>query len=778
MNEIGISSSMSRRAIRRAPVSGLSFALSLWLLACGGDSVAVGSKPQKKPQAEQVIADAGGQGDSGTVHESSVGADGAIAAQASSDAGQANAEAGLDASESDRELALGSDVYPADMHAGCPLFLERIEAGERESWAIAELLDVDEEHLTDQLYDEQLLQSVVDACTGVTPSLDDRRRAQLFQVMLPGPWENEPWARCASDLLEMPETLPELARVLGHSESDVLAIMDRLGIDVPALRSALKRKSADYESLSEFTRVMRDTFLSSLAGSIASFSDAPFYDLPGVAFAEDEGSGVWWELQVEQPYDHADPKSEMFIQRIWMQFVGIDAPTVFVVNGPESQSAGSPVDRWLKANVILVSNRFAPHHLAQSPEASWPKDNSLWRFNTTEQTAADIHRVIEMLEPALHGPWLTVGDFRGAGTALVHRRLFPDDVAGTIAFNPTLGSEDPELGVAFIASDVREELRWVPEVRDALLATLPTLAEGEEPDFCARDTDPELIWAGAGYFEWSVWASPAGCTPTTRITAEEALQLGASRWAQRAPSDAAARHAELGEWGHYETTVANARERLMEARVAMGLPEETPRATPWATEPSYDPSNLQATADWVATEGHDLLFLYQAGDPRGAWPVDLGAAENSLSVILESAARCGGSAPEEADAETRRAMRELIESWVGPEYVYAESFDGRVPAAAPEPAPSDMPTERGIDCEDACAAAAVEDCGDSENCEADMCSILDVAPECAAEANAYLGCMATVDPEASFECAEGRTYFISDACNEPFYDAWQACTNP
>src|SRR5690349_11391684 len=87
-------------------------------------------------------------------------------------------------------------------------------------------------------------------------------------------------------------------------------------------------------------------------------------------------------------------------------------------------------------------------------------------------------------------------------------------------------------------------------------------------------------------------------------------------------------------------------------------------------------------------------------------------------------------------------------------------------------------SNRGSDCENACAAAAGEGCGDSENCEADMCSILDVAPACAAEANAYLGCMATVDPEASFECMEGRTYFISDACNEPFFEAWVACSNP
>lgn len=772
------SSARGRKPHHRSPVVlALCFALATGPAACGGDSVDVGAKPQKRPQVEQLIADAGGQGDSGTVHERSAAADGSVAAQASADAGQASAEAGVVASESDRELALGSEVYPADMHTGCPLFLERIEAGERESWAIAELLDVDEEYLTDKLYDEQLLQSVLDACTGVTPSLDERRRTQLYQIIAGAPWEHEPWTRCASDLLEMPDTLPELARVLGYSESDVSTIMERLGIDVSALRLALRRDSEDNESLPEFTRLRRDMFLNSLSAPIAPYSETPFYDLPGVTFAEDEDRGVSWDLQVEQPYDHDDPKSEAFPQNVWLKLVGFDAPTVFVVSGPGNRWQSSPLDRWLKANVVVVSSRFSPQKRAQPLAASWPKDSSLWRFNTANEAAADIHRVIEILKPALHGPWLTVGEFRGAGTALVHRRLFPDDVVGTIAFNPTLGSDEPERGVELITSGVFHELEWVPEVRDAVLANLPTLAEGEVPDFCARDTNPELIWAGAGYFEWTAWDT-GGCTPMSQVTVEEALRLGARSWGLRARSDAATRHAELVEWGHYETTFPEARAKLMKARAAMGLPEAPPNATPWTTEPSYDPSELQATAEWVATEGHDLLFLYQAGDPHGAWPVELGAAESSLSLILEGSAHCWEEAQEEADADMRRAMRELIESWIGPEYVYAEAFDGRVSASPPELAPSDMPTERGADCKSACAAAAGKDCGDSETCETDMCSILDLAPACAAEANAYLGCMGTLDPETSFECMEGKTYLISEACNEPFMNTWLACISP
>jgi hypothetical protein len=138
------------------------------------------------------------------------------------------------------------------------------------------------------------------------------------------------------------------------------------------------------------------------------------------------------------------------------------------------------------------------------------------------------------------------------------------------------------------------------------------------------------------------------------------------------------RHAALAEWGEYETVMPEARTALTEARIAMGLPEAPPEVVPWETDPTFDPSVLQATAEWVATEGHDILLVYQDGDPYGAWPVEIGAAENSLRVTLPGTSYCWKEAQEGADAETQRAMRELIEAWIGPENVYADAFDGRV----------------------------------------------------------------------------------------------------
>jgi hypothetical protein len=175
------------------------------------------------------------------------------------------------------------------------------------------------------------------------------------------------------------------------------------------------------------------------------------------------------------------------------------------------------------------------------------------------------------------------------------------------------------------------------------------------------------------------------------------------------------------------------------------------------------------------------LFVYREGDPYGAWPVDMGAAENSLLVNLSGTSQCWDEAQEGADADTRSAMRGLLESWVGPDYVYGEAFDGRVMAP---PAPGILPPEpsadagtisRGAECERACAAAAAAGCGDGWSCETDICWIRNTVPGCEPEGDAYLGCLGTLDAVA-FTCMDGKPQLISYDCNDPYLDAWARCT--
>ena len=129
-----------------------------------------------------------------------------------------------------------------------------------------------------------------------------------------------------------------------------------------------------------------------------------------------------YELQIEQPVDHFDSKSEKFTQKVYLSHKDYVRPMVMYLNGytAGSNSYTTEATGILEANQLHVEHRF----FSQSRPESIP-----WNLLTIQQSAYDHHRIVELLKRIYKEPWVSTGISKGGMATIFHKRFFPNDVA-------------------------------------------------------------------------------------------------------------------------------------------------------------------------------------------------------------------------------------------------------------------------------------------------------------------------------------------------------------
>ena len=134
-------------------------------------------------------------------------------------------------------------------------------------------------------------------------------------------------------------------------------------------------------------------------------------------------------LQYDQPVDHQNPSGARFKQRFTLLHRDYAAPVVAQNSGYSVSTRGfrSQVTSMIEGNQLSMEHRYF------SPSRPDPAD---WTKLTIEQAANDQHRITQALKARIYrdNKWLTTGASKGGMTSLFHRRFFPGDVDGTIAY--------------------------------------------------------------------------------------------------------------------------------------------------------------------------------------------------------------------------------------------------------------------------------------------------------------------------------------------------------
>ena len=366
--------------------------------------------------------------------------------------------------------------------------------------------------------------------------------------------------------------------------------------------------------------------------------------IPGLTIAEASSGRAdyrYFEGTFEQPVDHDDPGGPSFQQRVSILHRAESAPVALSTNG--YYIPGDPT--YYEPTFLLDANQVALEHRYFQPSRPSPAD---WSLLTIEQAAADHHRLVQALESVYTGAWINFGASKGGMTASYHRRFYPGDVDGTIAYVAPMsfGLQDNRY-VGFVDSAgsdpacnqaLKDFQREVLLRRTNLVPMVDQIA-----------TDQGLSFSQLG--------------GSDAVLEQAVLELPFLFWQYFDASfcsdipDAQATDADVFAFLDFIATVSYYSDYVLDlfgpyyvqAAAQLGYPAiDTTNTSDLLNFPnididSYLPAGVSVTfdatamtdiADWVQTDGSELLFIYGENDPWSAGEYAIGNAVDTYVLYV------------------------------------------------------------------------------------------------------------------------------------------------
>ncbi|TWP44372.1 aminopeptidase [Lentzea tibetensis] len=399
----------------------------------------------------------------------------------------------------------------------------------------------------------------------------------------------------------------------------------------------------------------------------------------------------FFSLTYRQPVDHRDPAKGTFEQRITLLHNAYEKPMVLHTSGYDvywDRPFRAEPTFLLGANQIAVEQRFFP------PSIPNPRDLSkldIW------QAASDHHRIVTGLEKIYSRRWISVGESKGGMASVYHRRFFPDDVDGTVAYvapNDVVDDEDVyERFLDTVGTDpqCRTNLRNVQadalRRRAALVAKYDAWAKQNNRTFTrtmgGSDQAFEALVVEMPFVFWQYGAQyHCRSIPTPSATNEQLFG-----WLDRT----------IGLDSYTDQKLEHYLPYYFQAATQLGYPAmpeahlkgllrfpgvASPRSfVPRDIPMAYQPGVMADIDRWVKEQGAGLMFVYGQTDPWSAEPFRLGAGSKD-SYWYEVPGGNHGAEVDELPAAQRNQAQETIRRWAGvaaSETQYVPGLDDRRP---------------------------------------------------------------------------------------------------
>lgn len=384
------------------------------------------------------------------------------------------------------------------------------------------------------------------------------------------------------------------------------------------------------------------------------------------------GYRLFW-LEIEQPADHAAPGGPAFPQFASLLWKGPGRPVVLATNGyGASRRPGlSEPAALLDANQLTVEHRFF------GPSTPSPPD---WSRLTIGQAAADHHRVVESLRPVLGGRWVSAGASKGGMTAVYHRRFYPADVDGTVAYvAPISTSTSDPAYVAFLQAvgtaacrQALEDLQHALLARRAEVQPLFEASAGPGDGFTTFGPDKAFDYAVVE-LSFAFWQYGSGLPACASVPAPDAAPAtlfafmdgtlgGAAGWIG---DQSLAFYA-----GYYYQSAtqlggpAYPQDHLLDV-LPGGVPaDDLPQLyPPLGVQKTWDAAAMPDVEAWVGASGQRLLFVYGENDPWSTHPFAPSAANDSFRYFVPAGNH--GSSITQLPALDRASATAALRRWAG-----------------------------------------------------------------------------------------------------------------
>jgi len=413
------------------------------------------------------------------------------------------------------------------------------------------------------------------------------------------------------------------------------------------------------------------------ASSSVTAAEDPLLDalkaIPGLTvISESQPTGYrYFILSYTQPVDHRNPKKGTFQQRLSLLHRTTDAPVVLYTSGYGMSTSPSRTEptRLLDGNQVSVEHRFF------TPSRPDPAN---WRTLDIWQEASDEHRIVQALKPVYSGKWIQTGASKGGMTSVYHRRFYPGDVDGVVAYvapndrvNPADRAYDDffaTVGDAACRTALKNVQIQALKRRDRLVPRLKAYAADNGYTFTktlgTADRSFEMTVLDAPWAFWQ-YSTAADCPAVPAATASDDEIY---EWLDQVASFAFYTDQGLEYYTPY----------YYQAATQLGWPElkfahlrgllrypglyQANSSIPAELRSRHDPRPMLDVDHWVRGQSSRMMFIYGQNDPWSAERFTPTRKDSYLYVAPGANHGANVSRLEEAD---RLAATTTLRRWAG-----------------------------------------------------------------------------------------------------------------
>ena len=342
------------------------------------------------------------------------------------------------------------------------------------------------------------------------------------------------------------------------------------------------------------------------------------------------------EFEFTQPVNHKNPDGETFTQRVILNHVGYDRPTVvkFEGYGLYSKDRGE-LAKILNANQITIEHRYFKESKPATPD---------WKYLTIWQAATDHHTIIQAFKDLYSRKWVSTGISKGGQATMYHRRFYPDDVTAGVPYVAPLNfSKEDERVYDFLDTLGSEECRqkifaFQKELfkrKGQLLKMYQTYAKQKDYQFAMGiDRAYELNILEYPFAFWQWGKGKCEHIPGTDATNEElfrhlvSIADGSFFEKEGVAYNRPFFYQALTQIGMYGYKVAPFQQYL----------EDTSNITfdeifPDIAHKPFDTSVMKDVHQWLKRKGDNMLYIYGGSDPWTATSFTPGENTNAVKMV-------------------------------------------------------------------------------------------------------------------------------------------------
>ncbi|MEW9527983.1 S28 family serine protease [Microbispora sp. NPDC049125] len=384
-----------------------------------------------------------------------------------------------------------------------------------------------------------------------------------------------------------------------------------------------------------------------------------------------EGGYTDYTLTITQPIDHRNPAKGTFKQRLVLQHRSAKAPMVMYTGGygESGHPSLSEPAAILSANQLSVEHRFFGTSFPERKD--WSKLD-IW------QEASDEHAIVEALTPVYGGAWIATGGSKGGMTAVYHRRFYPDDLDGVVAYvapNDAVNGEDgayerffATVGTPSCRAALRTAQREALKRRTRLVPRLRAYAKRKHFTFGrylgSADRSFEMSVLDSVWTFWQYFgAEECGSIPR-RSASDKAIFDWVGRiqdWSQY--TDQGVRPY-VGYYYQAARQLGWASPRFAHLKGLTRHPGlyQPNSMLPASLRSSYDGAAMRDVDRWVTNEATQMMFVYGGRDP---WSAERFTPEAADTYVFT--ATTGNHSTEIAtlSSRDRRTATAALRGWAG-----------------------------------------------------------------------------------------------------------------